>query len=150
MRRVVTAADENGRSFVAIDEELDDPTFGLEVWRSDPDVPRPWLASIDPAEVPDFEPPAGGSHAMVVRIGPGDEGVPATPIPGVDADGVHVTRTVDYIVMLEGAIDLDLDAGTVTLKAGDFAIQRATNHAWHNRTDAPAAFFAVLTSLVGP
>lgn len=150
MRRVVTAVGKDGRSFVAADDELDDPTFGVEVWRSDPQVPPAWLASIDPAAVPSFEPPAGGSHAMLVRIGPGDEGVPAAAIPGVDERGFHLTRTVDYILVLEGAIDLDLDLGTVTLRAGECAIQQATNHAWHNRTDSPASFLAVLTSLVAP
>ena len=31
-----------------------------------------------------------------------------------------------------------MDEGEVLLAAGDVLIQRGTNHAWSNRTDAPA------------
>jgi mannose-6-phosphate isomerase-like protein (cupin superfamily) len=43
---------------------------------------------------------------------------------------IHRTRTVDYVVVLEGEIDLLLDDGDVRLKAGDVVVQQGTNHAW--------------------
>src|SRR6185503_14497844 len=46
---------------------------------------------------------------------------------------IHRTRTLDYVVVLEGEIDLLLDDGEVRLAAGDVVIQRGTNHAWINR-----------------
>jgi mannose-6-phosphate isomerase-like protein (cupin superfamily) len=46
---------------------------------------------------------------------------------------IHRTRTIDYVIVLEGEIDLLLDDGEVRLKAGDVVVQRATNHAWINR-----------------
>jgi uncharacterized cupin superfamily protein len=45
----------------------------------------------------------------------------------------HRTRTVDYVVVLSGEIDLMLDEQVVRLKAGDTIVQQATNHAWLNR-----------------
>ena len=45
----------------------------------------------------------------------------------------HRTRTVDYVVVISGEIDLMLDDSVVHLKAGDSVVQQATNHAWVNR-----------------
>jgi mannose-6-phosphate isomerase-like protein (cupin superfamily) len=49
---------------------------------------------------------------------------------------IHRTRSIDYVVVLEGEIDLLLDDGEVRLRAGDVVVQRGTNHAWINRGDA--------------
>jgi mannose-6-phosphate isomerase-like protein (cupin superfamily) len=46
---------------------------------------------------------------------------------------IHRTRSLDYIVVLEGEIHLLLDDGEVHLRAGDVVVQRGTNHAWINR-----------------
>jgi mannose-6-phosphate isomerase-like protein (cupin superfamily) len=45
------------------------------------------------------------------------------------------TRTLDFCLVLEGEITLVLDTAEVHLKAGDTVVQRATNHAWSNRSD---------------
>ena len=47
------------------------------------------------------------------------------------------TRTLDFCLVLEGEITLVLDTEEVHLKAGDTVVQRGTNHAWSNRSDAP-------------
>ena len=49
---------------------------------------------------------------------------------------IHRTRSLDYVIVLEGQIDLLLDDGEVRLCAGDVVVQRGTNHAWINRGDA--------------
>jgi len=49
---------------------------------------------------------------------------------------IHRTRSLDYVIVLEGEIDLLLDDGDVRLSAGDVVVQRGTNHAWINRGDA--------------
>jgi mannose-6-phosphate isomerase-like protein (cupin superfamily) len=46
------------------------------------------------------------------------------------------TRTLDFCLVLEGEITLVLDTEEVSLKAGDTVIQRGTNHAWSNRSNA--------------
>ncbi len=48
------------------------------------------------------------------------------------------TRTLEFGIVTEGEIVLVLDTQEVTLKMGDFIVQRGTNHAWSNRTDQPA------------
>jgi uncharacterized cupin superfamily protein len=57
---------------------------------------------------------------------------------------MHRTETIDYIVMLDGEIDMDMDDSTVKLRAGDVMVQRGTNHAWVNRSKAPARMAIVL------
>ena len=58
--------------------------------------------------------------------------------------GMHKTSTVDYAIVLSGEIYALMDEGEVLLAAGDVLIQRGTNHAWSNRTDAPAYVAFVL------
>jgi mannose-6-phosphate isomerase-like protein (cupin superfamily) len=49
---------------------------------------------------------------------------------------MHRSRSVDYVVVLEGEIDLLLDDRDVRLRAGDVVVQQATSHAWINRGTA--------------
>ena len=57
---------------------------------------------------------------------------------------MHRTETVDYAVVLEGAITLVLDDEDVQLKAGDVVIQRGNNHAWSNRSGKMCRMLYVL------
>ncbi|MGH7934625.1 MAG: cupin domain-containing protein [Candidatus Binataceae bacterium] len=58
--------------------------------------------------------------------------------------GMHVTRTVDYIILLSGNVTLLLDKAEVDLKPFDVVIQRGTNHAWVNKGKEPALLAAIL------
>ena len=53
--------------------------------------------------------------------------------PPGNAAFMHRTETIDYVLVLSGEIDMDMDDSTVKLKAGDIMIQRGTNHSWVNR-----------------
>jgi quercetin dioxygenase-like cupin family protein len=77
-------------------------------------------------------PPANGSRFIVMEFAPGI------------ASEMHRTETIDYIVMLSGEIEMDMDDSTVKLRAGDIVVQRGTNHAWVNRGTAPARLAIVL------
>jgi len=57
---------------------------------------------------------------------------------------VHRAASIDYGIVLEGEITLVLDDSEVTLRAGDVAVQRGTDHAWANRGDVPAKVVFVL------
>jgi hypothetical protein len=74
----------------------------------------------------------GSGHAAAF-----DRGAPRHP-------GFHKTASVDYAIVLAGEIYALMDEGEVLLKAGDVLIQRGTNHAWSNRSDAPATLAFVL------
>lgn len=57
---------------------------------------------------------------------------------------MHVTRTIDYAIVLAGEIYAVLDEDETLMRAGDILVQRGTNHAWANRSDAPARIAFVL------
>jgi mannose-6-phosphate isomerase-like protein (cupin superfamily) len=98
-------------------------------------VPPPRRGSI--FRIAEFPPQTGGEvrdNETVVR----DFGI------GIDVarghpprhPAIHRTRTIDYVIVLEGEIGLLLDEGEVRLTAGDAVVQRGTNHAWINRGKA--------------
>lgn len=68
-----------------------------------------------------------------------------------DCPGMHRTPSVDYDIVVEGRIWLELDDGKeVELRAGDVAIQQGTRHAWRNKGDAPATIAFVLIGTAKP
>jgi quercetin dioxygenase-like cupin family protein len=77
-------------------------------------------------------PPENGSRFIVMEFAPGI------------ASEMHRTETIDYIAVLDGEIDMEMDDSTVTLRAGDVMVQRGTNHAWVNRGKTPARLAIVL------
>ena len=56
----------------------------------------------------------------------------------------HRTDSIDYIVVMSGEIDMELDDTTVHLKAGDVMVQRGTIHNWINRGTAPCVLAVIL------
>ena len=81
-------------------------------------------------------PPENGSRFCVIDFPPGNKAV------------THRTETLDYVIVLEGEIEMDLDDSTVKLKAGEILIQRGTNHTWMNRSDKRARIAVVLVDAV--
>jgi hypothetical protein len=57
---------------------------------------------------------------------------------------MHRTETLDYGIVTEGEVWLVLDDTEVHLKRGDVVVQRGTNHAWSNRTEAMARMVFIL------
>jgi uncharacterized cupin superfamily protein len=58
---------------------------------------------------------------------------------------MHRTKTLDYVLVIEGEAVLILDDTEVVLNKGDVVVQRGTDHAWENRSDKVArmAFFHI-------
>ena len=77
-------------------------------------------------------PPAKGSRFAIIDFPPGN------------TSHMHRTETVDYVIIIEGEIEMDMDDSTVKLKAGDVMVQRGTNHAWANRGNKRARVAFVL------
>ena len=63
--------------------------------------------------------------------------------PGLAARN-HRTDSIDYIVVISGEIDMELDDSLVHLQAGDVMVQRGTTHNWVNRGTAPCVLAVVL------
>ena len=57
---------------------------------------------------------------------------------------MHRTRSIDYAIVLSGEIWAVMDVGETKMVAGDVLIQRGTNHAWANRSNAPCVVAFVL------
>jgi hypothetical protein len=163
VRRVVTGHDDDGKAVVASDTEVDglQPalTPGAEfhrLWGGD-EAPRfPDNGSSPPHH--SYFPPVGGFRFGMFSVPPGhrQQGVPPDDIaaalaefedamPGLtgymepDAPGMHTTDTIDFEVVLDGEVWLELDDGVeVHLRAGDTVVQNGTRHAWRNHGDTTA------------
>jgi mannose-6-phosphate isomerase-like protein (cupin superfamily) len=58
---------------------------------------------------------------------------------------MHKTNTVDYAVVYEGEIWLELDdAKTIHLKRGDVVVENGTRHAWRNKGTTPVTMLFIL------
>jgi mannose-6-phosphate isomerase-like protein (cupin superfamily) len=87
----------------------------------------PEMRDAPPPEMPDPE-TLGDLAAEVEQKLPGLLGV-FEP----DAPGMHTTATVDYCVVLQGTLTLQLDDGAeAELPPGSCIVQNGTRHAWHN------------------
>ncbi|MGH9046006.1 MAG: cupin domain-containing protein [Acidimicrobiales bacterium] len=112
----------------------------FEVWNTN-ETPAPLGAREDePTDRHIVVPPAAnGTIVRFCRFDPPDPGNAVTP--GL----MHRTETVDYGVVVSGEITLVLDDGSETpLGPGDVVVQRGTDHAWTNRSGAPALVAFVL------
>lgn len=58
----------------------------------------------------------------------------------------HKTDTTEFICILEGEITCVLEKEEVTLRQGDFMVQRGTNHGWVNRGDVPCLIACTMIS----
>jgi hypothetical protein len=152
MKRVVTGVNAQGRSYVVSSEELDSSgQFNITVWDYEPPQVRDWIDAIDPDTAADSFGPqvAGGVRWSLATIPPAGEqpqrgGEWAERPKGLDENGFHTTRTIDFLVMLDGKLTMLLDEERVLLEKGDFVVQQATRHAWKNESNE----VAVLAGLV--
>ena len=141
IRRVVTGHDENGKAVVKWDSKIESvsgrPGFSrAEMWATK-QLP-PVLGDDDPTTWKIGTSIANGSVFRIIQF---DQGV---------AGRQHVTDSIDYALVLSGAIDMELEEGNeVHLEAGDVLIQRATIHNWINRGKEPCIMAFVLLGLEG-
>ena len=144
VRRIVTANNAQGRSYFVSDEEVDN-SYLWESSVTDPlgSQPGGTLTHILPTTAPAIEPSPGGTKCVRFAMAPWKV-MQQNRFAGLDAEGFHRTATIDYIMILSGEVDLLLDEGRTTVRAGDLVVQRNTNHAWHNMTDQPTEFWGVL------
>ena len=154
VRRVVTGHTPAGKSVVVSDERVDAFPIGDRgsaatlIWGRDGAATFP-----DDGSAPRMSagfPRPGGCAIAIMAIAPGGEEfhefVADALAPWADPDepGMHRTATIDYDVVLEGVIGLELDDGAeVRLHAGDIVVQNGTRHRWHNRGDTLARMVSV-------
>jgi hypothetical protein len=170
-RRIVTGHDGEGRSIILCDDAsphvmpiMEQPNFAVtDFWKTfaapaDNSVATerdPCATSIQVA------PPSSGSVFRVVQFPPDrDWAAKAAAMGGsvpIDATAksaskggevrhahMHRTRSIDYAIVLSGEIWAVMDVGETKMVAGDVLVQRGTNHAWANRSNAPCIIAFVL------
>jgi hypothetical protein len=144
MRRVVTGLNAAGKSCILFDGPVPrhGPAANL-IWRNA--VPADNSGEADMAVPYDMAHLHDGQVNFIV-----------TELPPVDANGglpggafLHATDTIDYLVMIAGEVVLVLESGEVTLRAGDFIVDRGVIHGWRNDGAVPAVFASV-TIPAGP
>jgi hypothetical protein len=161
VRRVVTGHDADGKAVVASDTVVD----GIRpVLVPGNEFHRLWGGDAAPAFPDDgaepdcrtYFPPVGGFRFGMFTVPqdsarsiPDDISAAFAEfdelLPGLathlerDAPGMHTTATIDFEVVLDGEVWLELDDGVeVHLREGDTVVQNGTRHAWRNHGDRPA------------
>ncbi len=161
-RRVVTGHNGEGKSCVLLDGTATNiripPTEPkvcmTDFWYSD-ETPATNAGSGDAADRPlILQPPVRGTLLRIVELPPDTERN-FSNLKAIDAHGdalqkglrhpgFHRTKTLDYVMVLEGEVVCLLEEGEVPLKQGDILIQRGTNHAWSNRSSKRCLLMATM------
>ncbi len=132
VRRIVTGHDAEGQAVFVIDEAVEEEFLGAQVW-STAQLPADNSAEPDATLRQEGIAAPNGTVIRVLTIAPGHR------------SPMHRTQTLDYGVVLEGEIQLELDAGaTRTARAGDVVVQRGTIHAWENVSGRPCRIAFIL------
>jgi mannose-6-phosphate isomerase-like protein (cupin superfamily) len=141
IRRVVTGHTADGHAKVEIDE------IANNVISNRPGASScvVWSTKGFPVDNDGFSDPTSGSFKTTVEDGTVFRVVRYQP--GVTPRN-HRTDSIDYAVVISGAIDMELDDGVVVkLKAGDVLVQRGTMHNWVNRgTDDCVIAFVLISA----
>jgi len=140
IRRVVTGHSAEGRAKVEIDENVKNVISN----RPGASSSVIWATNGFPVNNDGFSDPTSGSFRTTVEGGTVFRVVRYEP--GVTPRN-HRTDSIDYAVVISGAIEMELDDGVVVkLKAGDVLVQRGTIHNWVNRGTEDCIIAFVLIS----
>jgi quercetin dioxygenase-like cupin family protein len=141
VRRIVTGHDQHNKAVVikdGIDLSIRRGTDGFAstlIWCTD-QTPADISIGLDVEDM--------GQRKLGTAPPPRGSRVTVNDIPPHAVGRMHRTETIDYVFVLKGEVEMELDDSTVKMKAGDVMVQRGTYHAWHNRTDEPARIAFVL------
>ena len=140
MRRIVTGHNQDGKSVIKIDgppsRSIGEDVGGLfEIWNTDGGV----IQSTDKIDRADIDiilsPLKGGTKFRYFKINPTPEGVPIEMLESLAAEAfkkigaehervdttrhptMHKTKTIDYIILLDGDVTLLLDEDEVDRKS---------------------------------
>jgi len=146
VRRVVIGYNADGKAVVKTDEQLTAVSrggvagvSGCEIWSTD-QMPIDNSMAADAAQRAGFVPQnnnyVGTGQGPLMRIDEWDPGC---------GRFTHRTETLDYIIMLSGEIDLELDSGEVAhLKSDDVLLNRGMIHTWVNKGSVPAVMAVIM------
>ena len=128
-----------------------------EFWSTKGPISVPDPTAPDAPAAIDYFPAEGETAFISVTVPPDSETSEATVdesevseemqryFEDPDDIAVHTTDTIDYVVIVSGRGELELDDGRKeVVEAGDCVVQRGTRHAWRNPGDEPLVLVAAL------
>jgi quercetin dioxygenase-like cupin family protein len=126
VRRIVTGHDEAGRAVFTADDLL--PVTPIP--SGDAAFSLIWTTASVPADNNDDS--DGRSRDAGLTLHQGSVIRIVDMLPG-GVSPFHRSSSIDYGIVLSGAVELELDDGAVTTAhAGDIIVQRGTIHLWRN------------------
>jgi len=161
-RRIITGHNEKGKSAVVYEKQPIEYGVLLDMWRTDSSPASNTIADDAADSGPRLEPFPDGTVFRFFQCDPEDPTVSYEEIEKLRAarfaywkaehcrpdttrgPQMHRTKTLDYIIVLEGEVTLLLDEEEVDLKPFDVVIQQGTNHGWINKGSKPALLAAVM------
>ena len=126
VRRIVTGHDAAGKAVVVSDTKLE----GVSNPTGTSHLTLVWTSLGAPIDNDD--PTDGRSRTVDLTLPGGSVIRTVDMLPGTTAP-MHRTSSLDYGIVISGAIELILDDGAATrCEVGDIVIQRGTIHSWRN------------------
>lgn len=161
VRRVVTGHDADGNAIFVSDGApphavaAPNGTAVVDLWALD-GAPLDPDAGFEPTGGFPIEPPPAGMWWRLIRLPLPDRSLPREqqflhqgddPRFSAERPGMHATATLDFAVILDGAIELEAEDGCVRLGPGDCVVQRGTQHRWRVVGDGPCTYAVALFAL---
>lgn len=138
IQRVVTGHDGEGRACF-ISEDFGEPQ---PIPTGDANFLLMWTTPTVPAD--NNDPTDGRARDVGTTLKGGSAFRIVDMLPGGESP-FHRTNSIDYGIVLEGEIELELDDGRkTTVGKHGVIIQRGTNHLWRNTTEKPCRIAFVL------
>ena len=129
VQRVVTGHDANGRAVFRSEDES--PTKMIP--SGDASFLLVWTTETVPADNNDET--EGRERETGLTLNQGSVIRMVDMLPGGQSP-MHRTNSIDYGIVIEGEIELELEDGAKkTIRQGGIIVQRGTNHLWRNTTD---------------
>ena len=137
VRRIVTAHNADGRSFIAVDDSV--PM--ANIWRTEPDHP---IGTVPVDEQLLVGHATGETRFFLAAIPPSGD-----PKPNLENRvGFHRTGGIAYCYILNGELVFLVDTQEVVVRAGDLVVERNTMHSWRNEGTEPVTMAITVVTAV--
>lgn len=136
LRRVVSALNAEGKSFIGIDDSVElanlfSTPAGRVMGEAGKNEPAPTLTAA-----------TGQTRCFVASIPPHTDKKPTMQ----NRIGFHKGAGISYCLILNGALTYMTDTQETIVRAGDLVVERSTLHSWRNDSTAPISMFIVTVS----
>ncbi len=136
LRRVVSALDREGKSYIGIDERVElanlfSTAAGKVMGEAGQNEAPPALTTA-----------TGQTRCFVASIPPHADKKPTRE----NRIGFHKGAGISYCLILNGALTYMTDTEETVVRSGDLVVERSTLHSWRNDSAAPVSMFIVTVS----